>query len=161
MKLGIIIICQNNGDDINICECVKYLNELKNMQICLVNNNSTDNTFDALREIKEHCESVSIVNIKKTKPDHLAVKAGARFMSSQFNLKHLGFINTKMIREYQNLGLLIKAIQENQFEILNHNQSISNEKGIKKTMFQRLFSVMDYVAKINIKKDFNKLNPLG
>lgn len=161
MKLGIIIICNNNENDIDICNCVKYLNNVKNMEICLVNNNSTDNTYDVLREIKENCENVSIVNIKKRKSDNSAVKAGARFMSSQFNIKHLGFINTNMIRKYQNLSLLIKTIQDHQIDILEYNNRISNEKSMKQTMFQSLFSIVDYLSKINDKNEYNEMNSLG
>lgn len=160
MKLGIIIICHNNENDIDICNCVKYLNKVKNMEICLVNNNSTDNTHEVLREIKEYCKNVSIVNIKKKKSDSSAVKAGARFMTSQFNIKHLGYINTSMIKKYQNLSLLIKTIRDNQMDILEYNKRISDEKTMKPTMFQSLFSVVDYLAKINAKNEYNKLNPL-
>jgi len=161
MKLGIIIICHNNENDIDISQCVKYLNKIKDIEICLVNNNSKDNTYDVLKEIKEYCENVSIVNIKKFKSDNSAVKAGARFMSSQFNLKYLGYVNTNMIHEYQDLSLLVKSIRDNQIDISNYNQNISNKKGIKLTMFQSLFPVMDYLAKINIKNEYNKLNHLG
>ena len=146
MKLGIIIICHNNENDIDIEHCVKYLNKVKDIEICLVNNNSKDNTYNVLKEIKEYCGHVSIVDIKKFKSDNSAVKAGARFMSSQFNLKYVGFVNSNFIYEYEDLSLLIKSIRDNQVDISNYNQSISNKKGVKLTMFQSLFPVMDYLS---------------
>jgi glycosyltransferase involved in cell wall biosynthesis len=161
MKLGIIIICYNNENDIDVSLCVKHLNKVKDIEICLVNNNSKDNTYDVLKEIKERCENVSIVDIKKFKSDNSAVKAGARFMSSQFNLKYLGFINANVISEYENLCLLIKAIGDNQVDISNYNQSYLNKKGIKLTMFQSLFPVMDYLAKINVENRYNDLDYQG
>lgn len=151
MKLGIIIICYNNENDIDKGHCVKYLNNLKDIEICLVNNNSKDNTYNALKEIKEHCKNVSIVNVKIFKSDNAAVKAGSRFMSYQFNLKYLGFVNSNMISKYKGLSLLIKAIGDNQVDISKYNQSFLNNKGIKLTMFQRLFPVMEYLAKTNRK----------
>ena len=161
MKLGIIIICHNNENDIDIDHCIKHLNKVKDIEMCLVNNNSKDNTYDVLKEVKERCENVSIVDIKKFKSDTSAVKAGARFMSSQFNLKYLGFINTNMISEYENLCLLIKAIGDNQVDISKYNQSYLNKKGIKLTMFQSLFPVMDYLVKINIENRYNDLDNQG
>jgi len=161
MKLGIIIICYNNENDIDISLSIKHLNKIKNIEICLVNNNSMDNTYDVLKEIKERCGNVSIVNIKKFKSDNSAVKAGARFMSSQFNLKYLGFINSNVISEYENLSLLIKAIGDNQVDISKYNQSYLNKKGIKLTMFQSLFPVMDYLAKINVENRYNDLDYQG
>ena len=160
MKLGIIIICYNNENDIDIGSCIKYLNKVKDIEICLVNNNSKDNTYNVLKEIKEYCNHVSLVDIKKFKSDNSAVKAGARFMSSQFNLKYLGFINTNAIREYENLCLLIKAIGDSQVDISKYNQSDLNKKGIKLTMFQSLFPVMDYLAKMDL-NDYSKLNHLS
>ena len=161
MKLGIIIICHNNENDIDIRHCVKYLNKVKDIEICLVNNHSKDNTYNLLKEINGYCENVSIVNIKKFKSDNSAVKAGARFMSSQFNLKYVGFVNSNMIYEYEDLSLLIKSIRDNQVDISNYNQSISNKKGIKLTMFQSLFSVMDYLAKVNVENRYNDLDYQG
>jgi hypothetical protein len=161
MKLGIIIICHNNENDIDIRHCVKYLNKVKDIEICLVNNHSKDNTYNLLKEINGYCENVSIVNIKKFKSDNSAVKAGARFMSSQFNLKYVGFVNSNMIYEYEDLSLLIKSIRDNQVDISNYNQSFSNKKGIKLTMFQSLFPLLDYLAKINVQNEYNRLNQLG
>ena len=128
-----------------------YLKKVKEIEICLVNNDSKDNTYNVLKEIKEYCENVSIVNIKKFKSDNSAVKAGARFMSSQFNLNYLGFVHTNMIYKYDDLSLLIKSIRDNQVDISKYNQSFLNNKGIKLTMFQRLFPVMEYLAKTNRK----------
>ena len=142
--------------DIDIDYCIKYLNNVKGIEICLVNNHSKDNTYEVLKEIKEYCKNVSIVNIKKFKSDSSAVKAGARFMTSQFNLKHLGFVNMNMISKYDSLNMLIKDIRDNQIDILNYEQSLSNKKGIKLTMFQSLFPVVDYL--MNTKKSIALIN---
>jgi hypothetical protein len=158
MKTGIIIICHNNENDIDTDCCVKYLNNIKDIEFCLVNNNSEDDTYDMLKDISETCGNVSVVNINKHKTDISAVRAGARFMFNQFNLKHLGFINTIMISKYEDLSILIKAIGDNQVDISRYNQSQLNKKGIKRTMFQSLFPVMDYLAKNNIKNQIRKLN---
>jgi hypothetical protein len=155
MKLGIIIICHNNEADIDINDCAAYLNEVKNMEICLVNNNSNDTTYDILNEIKEHCSHVSIVNINKYKSDNAAVKAGARFMSNEFNLKYLGFIH---MNQYDSLSTLLKKIRDNQIDISQYNQSFMNKKRMKLTLFQSLFPVMEYLAFLNPENTYRKLN---
>jgi cellulose synthase/poly-beta-1,6-N-acetylglucosamine synthase-like glycosyltransferase len=156
MKLGIIIICYNIENDVDVEHCVKYLNEVKDIEICLVNNNSKDNTYDILKEVTESCENVSIVNIKQFKSDNSAVKAGARFMSNQFNLKYLGFINPDTISQYDVLSMLIKKIRDNKVDISMYNQDLVNKNEVKQTMFQSLFPIMDYLAEINIKNDYNE-----
>jgi glycosyltransferase involved in cell wall biosynthesis len=161
MKTGIIIICYNNEIEIDTDHCVKYLNNVKDIEFCLVNNKSEDNTYDLLKEISETCKNVSVVNVNKHKTDISAVRAGARFMFNQFNLKYLGFINTNMISKYEDLSMLIKAIRDNQVDISKYNQSVLNEKGIKLTMFQSLFPVMDYLAKNNVKNQYSNLKTHG
>jgi len=144
MKLGIIIICYNIESSIDILQSSIYINELTNLEICLVNNCSDDNTYELLKEVKEQCSNVSVVNIKKFKTENSAVKAGARYMSSQFNLKYIGYINIE--NEQSNLSLLIKAVHDHQEGIINHIQNITKSKAIKLTMFQSLFSIMEYLS---------------
>ena len=161
MKLGIIIICYNNEGDIDVGHCAKYLNKVKDIEICLVNNHSKDNTYEILKELKQNCENVSVVNIKKFKPDSSAVKAGARFMSNQFNLKYLGFVTMHRMREYEDLNRLLKDIRNHKGALLEYNQSFSNKKGIKLTMFQSLFPVIDYLEKMQLKNEYSTLNQAG
>jgi hypothetical protein len=154
MKTGIIIICYNNEIDIDMDRCVKHLNNVKDVEVCLVNNNSKDNTFHILNKIKEECNNVSVVNIKKFKPEISAVRAGARFMFNQFNLMQLGYIiNVNKL----DLNSLIKMVCNNQDAILNYNSNTKNDKKIGQTLFQSLFSLSDYLKQLNIKNQFSSL----
>lgn len=147
MKLGIIIICYNNAKDFDIDFFINYSNKLKNLEICLVNNDSKDNTYDLIKMIKEQCKNVSVVNIKKHKSDTSAVRAGARFMFNHFNIKHLGYIIN--LNKYE-INSLIQTISNNQNAILNYNLSVLNMKETRQTLFQSLFSVTDYLSKLKI-----------
>jgi hypothetical protein len=149
MKTGIIIICHNNECDIDKDLCSKYLNNVQDVEFCLVNNNSNDNTYELLKDIGETCKNVSVVNINKFKNSKSAVRAGARFMFNEYNLKQLGFITTNTITKFENLGMLFKVIHENQMDISKYNDKILNVKETKLTLFQSLFPVMDYLAKSN------------
>ena len=158
MKLGIIVICLNNEKNMDVILCVKYLNKLKDIEICLVNNSSKDNTYELLKEIRDRCKNVSIVDIKKIKSDSSAVKAGMRFMSSQFNLKYVGFVHSKSTAGYESFSLLLKEIVHSQTEISNYNHSILSSKGSKLTMFQSLFPVVDFLDRMQIKNRFQDLD---
>ncbi len=147
MKTGIIIVCHNNQYNIDKDRCIKYINNTKDVKFCLVNNHSNDNTYELLKDISEKCKNVSVVNIKKYKSSKSAVKAGARFMFNEYNLKQLGFITTSHFIKYENLGLLIKFIQEHQTDISRYTEQIQPVKETKLTLFQSLFPVMDYLVK--------------
>jgi hypothetical protein len=158
MKIGIIIIFHNNEGDIDSNFLITHFLKAKNLEMCLVNNDSGDNTYKILKEIKEVCENVSLVNIKKFKSDSSAVRAGARYMFNQFDLNHLGYFFTNNLNiKSQALNVLIKAISENQKDIIKYNLTVLNEQETKPTMFQSLFSVIDYLKKIKIENQLVNL----
>jgi len=144
MKTGIIIIFHNYGEKIDKNFFKDYINEAKDIEICLVNNNSKDNTYEHLKEITEYCKNVSVLNINKFKTDVSAVRAGARYMVNQFNLKDIGFINTNILKSNQKeLNKVLKAIIDNREEILNYKNQVSQQKKIKQSMFQSVFSLLE------------------
>ncbi|WP_299384541.1 glycosyltransferase family A protein [uncultured Lacinutrix sp.] len=156
MKTGIIIIFHNNEKHIDTTIFIKQLSQAKDIQFCLVNNASKDNTILALQEIKEaRLQNVSVVDIRKFKSDVSAVRAGARFMFSQFNLKHLGYVSINLLNiNYKGLNSLIKAISENHEVIVDYNAETLKRRDIKLTLFQSLFSVIEYLKKIKVNNQF-------
>ena len=158
MKIGIIIIFNNNEKDIDTDFFIKQIEQSFNLELCFVNNDSNDNTQLLLNEIKENCSNVSVVNIKKNTSDVSAVRAGARFMFSQFNLKHIGYVNTNVLENKTNkLNSLIKTITKNQDSILKHNIEVLKKQDVKPTLYQSLFSVVEYLKSSNKKIEFVKL----
>ncbi|NNE15368.1 MAG: family 2 glycosyl transferase, partial [Saprospiraceae bacterium] len=107
-------------------------------------NNSRDNTQNILKEIKEECYNVSLVNIKKFKSDAAAVRAGARFMINNFDLKHLGYVSINSFNK-KTFGLkrLIEGLHLNQEQISNHCISNSNLQKSNRIIFQNIFPVLD------------------
>ena len=156
MKTGIIIIFHNNEKDIDTAIFTNQLRQSKDIQFCLVNNASKDNTLLALQDIKDsRLANVSVVDIRKFKSDVSAVRAGARFMFNQFNLKHLGYVCTNLLNiKHQGLNGLVKAISENHEVIEDYNTQNLKDRGIKLTLFQSLFSVVEYLKKVNVKNKF-------
>ena len=161
MKIGVIIIFHNNEKDIDTEFFIEYLNQTKNLELCLVNNASRDNTYQLLKEIKESCETtVSLVDIKKFKSDISAVRSGSRFMFNQFDLQHIGYISTNLINSKSySIKSLIKSMSKNQNIILEYNISIMKKKEIKQTLFQSVFSIIEYLEKLKVNIQFFDLQP--
>ena len=158
MKTGIIIIFHNNEKEIDTSFFIEQIKQTKNLELCLVNNDSKDNTYQLLKEITEACNNVSVVNIKKFKPDNSAVRSGARFMFNKFDLKHLGYVTTNLLNiRYHGLNGLIKAINENEEFILDYNQNSVKKHKMKQTLFQSLFSVIGYLKNLKIENKFINL----
>jgi hypothetical protein len=161
MKIGVIIIFHNNEKDIDTEFFIEYLNQTKNLELCLVNNASRDNTYQLLKEIKESSETtVSLVDIKKFKSDISAVRSGSRFMFNQFDLQHIGYISTNLINSKSySIKSLIKSMSKNQNIILEYNISIMKKKEIKQTLFQSVFSIIEYLEKLKVNIQFFDLQP--
>lgn len=148
MKTGIIIIFRNNEKEIDKQLLVDYLNKAKHIEICLVNNDSIDQTYQFLKEIKEYCESVSIVNIKKNKTDISAVRAGVRYMINQFNLRNIGYMYANCFNyrkdEFNNV---IRLLIENQDTFANFEDQSHQDTGIKNAFYHKQFSLLDHLKK--------------
>ena len=56
--------------------------------------------------------------------------------------------------KYQGLNGLVRAISENHEAIVDYNVENLKERGIKLTLFQSLFSVVEYLKKLNVKNKF-------
>ncbi|MEY8850077.1 family 2 glycosyl transferase [Psychroserpens sp. XS_ASV72] len=156
MKTGIIIVFHNYENELHPKVLVNQIQKIVHVPLCLVNNDSKDETYDILKDVRDLCQNVSVVNIKKFKSDMSAVRAGARFLLSQYQLKHLGYINTNLISS--NLGFVpfLEVFAAYHNDIIS--MGISNQKPSKQKTTQPLFSVVDEVQKL--KASFQKENIL-
>lgn len=155
MKTGIIIIFHNNAKEIDTSFFIEQINQSLNLELCLVNNDSKDETNHLLNTIKASCSNVSVVNIRKFTSDNAAVKAGARYMYNAFELNHLGYVSINMLNiKYHGLNGLMKMICKNQELILNYNYKNLKRK---QTLKQRLFSVTDYLKQLKVNNHFINL----
>lgn len=158
MKIGVIIVFHNNENDIDTSFFIEHLNRAKYLELCLVNNASTDKTYKLLDEIKEMCDKkVSVVDVKKFKSDHAAIRSGARFMFNQHNLNHVGYVDAnKLNSKFLSISKLIEVISQNQDIIVKYNIEVLDKKEMKQTLFQSVFSIVEYLEKL--KKDNQLLN---
>ena len=160
MKIGIIIIFHNNESQIDKGFFVEQINLLEEIELCLVDNYSKDNTLTLLEDIKESSVSnVSIVQVKKKVSEEVAKRAGARFIFNKSDLKHIGFVNVNALHQNgQQLNTLIKCLSFNQEFILNFNLKTIEDQDVKQTLFQSVFSVVDYLKKISTCSNLKSLN---
>jgi GT2 family glycosyltransferase len=161
MKIGIIVIFNNNEDQIDKRFFIKQINASETIELCLVDNESKDKTLRLLKDIKEACLSnVSVVEIKKHSSEEAAKRAGARYMFNQFNLKHIGYINVNSIlTNDEDLNTLIESVCTNQEFIRDLNLRIIENQEVKQTLFKSIFSIVEYLNKLNTNNTFNNLNP--
>jgi len=159
MRIGIIIIFYNNATQIDKNFFIAQIKDFESIELCLVDNNSKDDTLNVLQEIKEESASrVSVIEIKKKTTENAAKRAGARYMFNQFNLRHTGFINVNEIHQKgEVLNSLVRSVYDNKEAIIDENLKTIAKQDVKQTLFKSVFSVVDYLKIIN--SNLNCLNP--
>lgn len=146
MKLGIIIIFRNNADKISIEAISNNLKHVSDLVLCLVDNQSKDDTLEKLKEIRENSVSVEVVEIKKQCTLEAAKKAGARFMFNTYNLKHLGFIDVNaMETKTLDINNVIELVCQSQDSILDFDKELKRQTQVRQTFFKSIFSVLDFL----------------
>ena len=150
MKLGIIVAFNNNEKDIEVKSLIEKIKQAQNIEICLVDNGSKDNTFKLLEIIKDNSESnVSVINIKKFKSDISAIKFGAKHMVKCFNLNCLGYISIGCLNNrYHNLSELIDFVSTHRDKILKYHILTNETKRANQSFFESLFSVVNYLERM-------------
>jgi len=100
MKTGIVITFYNKEKNIDLDQMELFLNSCNNIQVCFVNNGSTDNTIDTLEQISEKFpEIVSVVNIKNNKGEESALKVGFRYLLNKNKLAQVSYFNRLNFKE--------------------------------------------------------------
>lgn len=150
MNTAIIITFHNYESQIDIEAFIEYSKMISNLRLCLVNNSSSDDTFEKLSIIEKSCDNVSTVNIKRFKSDLSAVRAGARFMMNKFNTAQFGFINTNLLNAQKNeLSELIRLIHYYQKELIEINTILMNSSNqVVANLSKNQFSLVDYLKKL-------------
>ena len=145
MYIGLIIVFESF--EIGHCqkEFVRAINAMTNVKICLVCNSNDEALMESLSELVHKCHNTDVVNINRKKSSKSAVRLGARYLSSTYNVKHLGFVVG--LKNYDITQVLQDYIKS-QEDILNLNSSIKENKPIKQTFNQSLFSITDYLDKL-------------
>ena len=85
MYVGLIIVFNNFKNEALKGNFMSSLNKLKDVKICLVCNNSSEQVFEILSEIAYKNESITVVNNKRKKSNTISIKSGARSLYSDDN----------------------------------------------------------------------------
>ena len=151
MKIGIIIIFHNNEADIDTLFFINQIKASEHIEFCFVDNESKDATLPLLEDIKDACATnVSLIEIKRNISETAANRAGARYMFNEFNLKHIGFLNTTAVKDQGvELNALIESFCHHKDKIIDFNLHKIKTQEVKKTLFKRVFSVLDYLNYIH------------
>lgn len=143
MKTGIIIIFKSRIQDIPRSQFTALFGRAVHIEFCLVHKRNDEAINDFLAGMAEQFPNVSFVSIRNNKMNVSAVRAGARFMHNEFNLRFLGYIiESKKV----DLIDVVETFIENAEEITAKYSKELRAKKNKQTFIQRLLSLPEFEA---------------
>ncbi|QDO94535.1 glycosyltransferase [Formosa sediminum] len=145
MKVGLILIFHNNEDTIN----KQFFNSIfelsKQIHLSLINNGSTDNTLQKLRDIEQmYSSNLSLIDIKKYKGTTAAIKAGVRYLSKHGEFKYIGFLTIQSISNMKHVSKIIQLIKTRYDLIVMYNAKVAATKPFERKLFKNTFSMHDF-----------------
>jgi hypothetical protein len=147
MRLGIIILFDGDNEEVNQDNMLDYYENSRDLEICLVNNNDVLCSSMHISSYLLNIKNLYVLNIRKSKLDTSAVRAGARFMYSRFQYEHLGHISCSSFDEVLQV---IKMVLTNKGAIIKWSQSRNRGASRKRTQFQSIFSLSQFWLAENI-----------
>ncbi|EDP96724.1 glycosyltransferase [Kordia algicida OT-1] len=142
MKIGVLIIFRNDETVIDVQQFTKLFTEKTKLQVCLVNNGSTDKTLEVLKEIQEEVTiPISIIDVKKSSGYNTAIKAGVRYLTSKNDLPYILCLQHYTAKDMQLLDEVFEVIQQESGVVKGLF------KNTKRMMLKNVFSIRGIMEK--------------
>jgi glycosyltransferase involved in cell wall biosynthesis len=156
-SISIIVPCYNAEKFIikNISLLIKKIDKLKvRNEVILINDGSTDNTYDKIKKIKK--KSIKIINLKRNYGKSFAIRQGIK----KAKLQHIILIDCDL-PYFEKFNLLIKKLRAGYdfvtIDRRNKNSKVKN-KNFSIYQFSRLL-IGNMISKIiNLSLDLEKKN---
>ncbi|MCX7550561.1 glycosyltransferase [Xanthomarina sp. F2636L] len=94
-KICVIIPCYNEGLRFNIEAYNQFLNTHQELDMCFVNDGSSDNTLDLLNQLQTRFNTVSVMNLEKNVGKAEAIRYAVLSISAE-NYKYLGYLDADL-----------------------------------------------------------------
>ena len=120
MKIGILIVFRNDEKVIDTKKFTKLFTDNNKLHVCFVNNGSTDKTLELLKEIKEEATiPISIIDVKKNRGHHTAIKAGVRYLTSENDLPYILCLQKYLSNDFITLDKVFRMVQQEKGIVMN------------------------------------------
>lgn len=113
MKIGILIVFRNDESKIEVHQFIELFTKTTKLNVCLVNNGSTDNTLELLKEIQEESSiPISIIDVKRNRGHNAAIKAGVRYLKSIEELPYILYLQKYTTKDFRILEKVFAVVQQ-------------------------------------------------
>lgn len=123
-RVGMVIPCHNNATRLRSSDFIQFVNDTTEYHLCFVNDGSTDNTLESLKELRKGREShVSIYDSTKHGGKAEAIRLGMLQLYEETEVDYMGYLDCDLSISHQDFNSLVTTIENSDFKMVSGSRS--------------------------------------
>ncbi len=140
--IGVVIPCYNEETRLLSDEFKAFAHKNLGYHLCFVNDGSTDNTLEVLKELRKGNESnISIYDCKKNGGKAEAVRQGILHLSKDPQFNYIGFLDADLSTDFRDFDDLVSTIENSDFKIVSGSRISRMGADITKKSARKIISM--------------------
>lgn len=118
--VGIVIPCYNEEERLSGKEFQDFAHNHPGYHLCFVNDGSTDNTLEVLKEIRKgDKEAISIYDCERNGGKAEAVRLGMLHLAKDHQFDYLGYLDADLSTDFSDFDELVRTLETSDFQIVS------------------------------------------
>jgi len=139
--VGVVIPCYNEEERLLSSEFKAFAYKNLGYHLCFVNDGSTDNTLEVLRELRDSNPSnISVYNCKKNGGKAEAVRQGMQHLIKDPQFDYVGFLDADLSTDFRDFDDLVNTIENSDFKIVSGSRMARMGADITKESARKFIS---------------------
>lgn len=140
--VGVVIPCYNEADRLLGSEFANFAVNHPGYHLCFVNDGSTDNTLEVLKNLRKGNEDIiSIYNCKKNGGKAEAVRQGVLYLSENPEFDYIGYLDADLSTNFSDFNALVNTLQDSEYQIVSGSRIDRMGANISKESARKLISM--------------------
>ncbi len=143
MERAIIIPCYNESQRLDLDSFHNFISQRDSYSICFVNDGSTDDTLEILRDFQsKHKGKVHIFNSTTNVGKAEAIRSGINFMLSHSRSSNIGFMDADLATGFDDYENLVRNLENDNYSMVIGSRMRNSNDNIKRTKARAYISLL-------------------
>lgn len=155
--VGVVIPCYNESERLSSNEFLNFIENHSGYKLCFVNDGSTDNTLEVLKNLSQDREEyITIYNCQQNGGKAEAVRQGMMYLSKDEELDYVGFLDADLSTDLFDFNELVDILETNKkYKIVSGSRITRMGANITKESARQLISLtINYIIRKILKMNF-------
>ncbi|MBT8321749.1 MAG: response regulator [Eudoraea sp.] len=139
--VGVVIPCYNEADRLSGTDFKDFVNKHLGYHLCFVNDGSTDNTLEVLKELQKGSEKgISVYNCKRNGGKAEAVRQGIAHLAQDPQFDFIGYLDADLSTDLGDFDQLVKTLADSDYKIVSGSRIDRMGANITKESARKIIS---------------------